>query len=173
MPKISRRTAELGTENAFVVLAEVNELIRQGKNIISFCIGQPDFHTPVNIQDAAVKAIREGRHGYTPSAGIPELRTAAAKDMGRLRGLSIDPEHLVIGAGAKPFIAYTILCTTDYGVGDEVIYPDRKSTRLNSSHLGISYAVFCLKKKTQTYYLGSMRIRHSEFRKPLVTYSRS
>ena len=124
MPKTSRRTAELGTENAFVVLAEVNELIRQGKSIISFCIGQPDFHTPVNIQDAAVKAIREGRHGYTPSAGIPELRAAAAKDMGRLRGLSIDPEHVVIGAGAKPFIAYTILCTTDYGVGDEVIYPN-------------------------------------------------
>jgi len=124
MPKTSRRTAELGTENAFVVLAEVNELLRQGKNIISFCIGQPDFHTPVNIQDAAVKAIREGRHGYTPSAGIPELRAAAAKDMGRLRGLAIDPEHVVIGAGAKPFIAYTILCTTDYGVGDEVIYPN-------------------------------------------------
>src|SRR5512141_2898100 len=124
MPKTSRRTSELGTENAFVVLAEVNELIRQGKDVISFCIGQPDFHTPVNIQDAAVKAIREGRHGYTPSAGIAELRAAAAGDMGRLRGLAIDPEHVVIGAGAKPFIAYTILCTTDYGVGDEVIYPN-------------------------------------------------
>jgi len=124
MPETSRRTAELGTENAFVVLAEVNELARQGKNIISFCIGQPDFHTPVNIQDAAVKAIREGRHGYTPSAGIAELRAAAAQDLGRLRGLAIDPEHVVIGAGAKPFIAYTILCTTDYGIGDEVIYPN-------------------------------------------------
>ena len=60
MPEISRRARSLGTENAFVVLAEVNELARQGKDIISFCIGQPDFHTPVNIQDAAVKAIREG-----------------------------------------------------------------------------------------------------------------
>ncbi|MCJ7837802.1 MAG: aspartate transaminase, partial [Burkholderiales bacterium] len=76
MPATSRRSAELGTENAFVVLAEVNELQRQGKSIISFCIGQPDFHTPVNIQDAAVKAIREGKHGYTPSAGIVELREA-------------------------------------------------------------------------------------------------
>ena len=124
MPATSRRSAELGTENAFVVLAEVNELLRQGKSIISFCIGQPDFHTPANIQDAAVKAIREGRHGYTPSAGIAELRTAAAADLGRLRGLSVDPEHVVIGSGAKPFIAYSILCTTDYGVGDEVIYPN-------------------------------------------------
>jgi len=124
MPKISRRTAELGTENAFVVLAEVNDLVRTGKDIISFCIGQPDFHTPANVQDAAVRAVREGRHGYTPSAGIVELREAAARYMGAMRGLSIRPEDVVIGAGAKPFIAYTILSTTDYGVGDEVIYPN-------------------------------------------------
>ena len=124
MPNLSRRTASLGTENAFVVLAEVNDLIRKGKDIISFCIGQPDFHTPVNIKDAAVNAIREGKHGYTASAGIAELRDAAARYMGAMRGLSIDPEHVVVGAGAKPFIAYAILCTTDYGAGDEVIYPN-------------------------------------------------
>ena len=70
MPKTSRRTAELGTENAFVVLAEVNELIRQGKNIISFCIGQPDFQTPAHIVEAAIKALRDGHHGYTPALGI-------------------------------------------------------------------------------------------------------
>ena len=79
MPSISRRSGELGTENAFVVLAEVNELQRQGKDIISFCIGQPDFHTPKNICDAAIKAINDGKHGYTPSAGINELRDAAGK----------------------------------------------------------------------------------------------
>jgi aspartate/methionine/tyrosine aminotransferase len=124
MPRISRRTSELGTENAFVVLAEVNELVRQGKDVISFCIGQPDFATPLNIQDAAVRAIRDGKHGYTPSAGIPELREAAARYMGALRGLTIDPAHVVVGSGAKPFIAYTILSTTDPGVGDEVVYPN-------------------------------------------------
>jgi aspartate aminotransferase len=124
MLKISRRTAELGTENAFVVLAEVSELARQGKDIISFCIGQPDFHTPANIQDAAVKAVREGRHGYTPSAGIAELREAAARYLGQMRSLAIRPEDVVIGGGAKPFIAYTVLSVTDYGVGDEVIYPN-------------------------------------------------
>src|SRR5512139_3240614 len=123
MPQVSRRTAALGTENAFVVLAEVNELVRQGKDIVSFCIGQPDFHTPANIQDAAVKAIRDGRHGYTPSAGVAELREAAARYMGAMRGITIDPEHVVVGSGAKPFIAYAILATTDFGVGDEVIYP--------------------------------------------------
>ncbi len=124
MPAISRRTAALGTENAFVVLAEVNELVRRGKDIISFCIGQPDFHTPRNVQDAAVRAIREGKHGYTPSAGIVELREAAARYMGAMRGLTISPDHVVVGAGAKPFIAYAILSTTDYGTGDEVIYPN-------------------------------------------------
>jgi len=124
MADISRRARELGTENAFVVLAEVNALIRQGKDVISFCIGQPDFHTPENIQDAAVKAIREGKHGYTPSAGIVELREAVARDMTRTRGIEVRPEDVVVGAGAKPFIGYTILSVTDYGAGDEVIYPN-------------------------------------------------
>jgi aspartate/methionine/tyrosine aminotransferase len=123
-PAISRRTADLGTENAFVVLAEVNALVREGRDIISFCIGQPDFRTPDHIQQAAIDAIQRGMHGYTASAGIPELRAAAARYMGGMRGISIDPEHVVIGAGAKPFIAYSILATTDYGVGDEVIYPN-------------------------------------------------
>ncbi len=105
------------------MLAEVNALVRQGKDIVSFCIGQPDFPTPVNVQDAAIAAIRGGKHGYTPSAGIDELRAAAAHDMGARRGLDIAPEDVVVGAGAKPFIAYTIASVTDYGAGDEVIYP--------------------------------------------------
>src|SRR5450432_4800497 len=121
--KISRRGESLGTENAFVVLAEVNALIRQGRDIVSFCIGQPDFPTPSNIQDAAVAAIRGGKHGYTPSAGIDELRAAAAHDLGSRRGLSILPDDVVVGAGAKPFIAYTIASVTDFGANDEVIYP--------------------------------------------------
>jgi aspartate/methionine/tyrosine aminotransferase len=124
MADVSRRARELGTENAFVVLAEVNALIRQGKDIVSFCIGQPDFHTPVNIQDAGVKAIREGKHGYTPSAGIVELREAVASYLASSRHLEVSPDEVVVAAGAKPFIGYTILSTTDYGAGDEIIYPN-------------------------------------------------
>jgi aspartate/methionine/tyrosine aminotransferase len=123
VPRISRRGESLGTENAFVVLAEVNDLVRKGRDIVSFCIGQPDFPTPVNIQDAAVAAIRAGKHGYTPSAGIDELRAAAARDMGSRRRLDIAPDEVVVGAGAKPFIAYTIASVTDHGADDEVIYP--------------------------------------------------
>jgi aspartate/methionine/tyrosine aminotransferase len=123
MPNLSHRASALGTENAFVVLAEVNRLIREGKDIVSFCIGQPDFPTPAHIQDAAVDAVRGGKHGYTPSAGIDELRAAAARSMGALRGLDIAPDEVVVGAGAKPFIGYAIASVTDYGVGDEVVFP--------------------------------------------------
>ena len=125
MPQISRRASSLGTENAFVVLAEVNALARQGKDIISFCIGQPDFPAPENVQEAAIRAIKSGKHGYTPSAGIDELRDAAATYLARMRGgLPIRPQDVVVGAGAKPFIAYAVLSSTDYGAGDEVIYPN-------------------------------------------------
>src|SRR5688500_8176432 len=125
MPEISRRASSLGTENAFVVLAEVNALARQGKDIVSFCIGQPDFPAPDNVQEAAIRAIKGGKHGYTPSAGIDELREAAAKYLAKVRnGLPIRAADVVVGAGAKPFIAYAVLSTTDYGTGDEVIYPN-------------------------------------------------
>ena len=123
VPRLSRRGESLGTENAFVVLAEVNALARSGRDIVSFCIGQPDFPTPANIQDAAIEAIRAGKHGYTPSAGIDELRAAVARDIGHRRGIDVRADDVVVGAGAKPFIAYTIASVTDYGVGDEVIYP--------------------------------------------------
>src|SRR5262245_9235004 len=123
IPPLSRRAESLGTENAFVVLAEVNALVRQGKDIVSFCIGQPDFPTPPNVQVAAIAAIKGGKHGYTPSAGIDELRAVAAKDIAGRRGIDITADDVVVGAGAKPFIAYTIASVTDYGAGDEVIYP--------------------------------------------------
>jgi len=124
MPSISRRSSELGTENAFVVLAEVSELQRRGKDIVSFCIGQPDFPTPKNIRDAGIQAINDGKHGYTPSAGIVELREAAASYLNRTRDLDYAADDIVVAAGAKPFIMYSVLATTDYGAGEEVIYPN-------------------------------------------------
>src|SRR3982751_4816544 len=102
MPDISRRAASLGTENAFVVLAEVNALARAGKDIISFCIGQPDFPAPENVQEAAIRAIRSGKHGYTPSAGIDELREAAARYLSARRGgAAIRPEGGGGGGGGE------------------------------------------------------------------------
>ena len=124
MLEVSERTRSLGTENAFVVLKEVNELIRQGKDIVNFCIGQPDFDTPKHIKDAAIKAIRDGKTGYTPSPGIPELREAVAEYFSETRNIDVKPEWVVIANGAKPFISYTILSVTDYGKGEEVLYPN-------------------------------------------------
>jgi aspartate/methionine/tyrosine aminotransferase len=123
MPNVSKRTQSLGTEHAFLVLAEVNNLLSQGRDIISFAIGQPDFTTPENICRAAKRAIDEGKHGYTPSAGIPELRQAVVGFHQRVRGLSYNPEDITVANGAKPFIMYTIMAVTDHGAGHEVLYP--------------------------------------------------
>ena len=124
MVDISARTLNLGTENAFVVLKEVNELLAKGRDIVNFCIGQPDFDTPDYIKQAAIKALENGKTGYTASAGIPELREAVATYLSETRNIEVKPESVVIANGAKPFIGYTILSTTDHGKGDEVLYPN-------------------------------------------------
>jgi aspartate aminotransferase len=124
MRGISKRTSSLGTENAFTVLAEVNKRSREGADIKNFCIGQPDFDTPENVKQAAIKAIKDGKNGYTPSAGIFELQQAIAARFSKTRGVEVKPEHVAVACGGKPFIYWSILCTTDYGAGDEVIYPN-------------------------------------------------
>ena len=124
MPELSKRVRGLGTENAFVVLGEVAELQAQGKEITSFCIGQPDFPTPENISLAGIKAIADGHHGYTPSPGIMPLREAVADYFTRTRRVEVTPDEVVCASGGKPFIGYTILSVTDYGQGHEVIYPN-------------------------------------------------
>jgi aspartate/methionine/tyrosine aminotransferase len=123
MPTVSQRTRNLGTEHAFVVLAEVNQLIAQGRDIVSFSIGQPDFITPANIREAAKRAMDEGKTGYTASAGIPELRRAVADYLRTSRGLDYAPDDITVANGAKPFIMYTLLAVTDAGAGHEVLYP--------------------------------------------------
>jgi aspartate aminotransferase len=124
MLPISKRSRELGTENAFVVLGEVAKLQAAGKEVISFCIGQPDFPTPDHIRLAGIKAITEGKTGYTPSPGIPQLRDAVARYFTRTRGIEVRPDDVVCGCGGKPFIGYTILSVIDPAEGHEVIYPN-------------------------------------------------
>jgi len=118
----AKRMERLGTETAFEVLAEVNELKRQGKEIVSFCIGEPDFDTPENIKDAGIRALKDGYTHYSPSAGILPLREVIAQYISKTRGIEVDPEEVVITPGAKPIIAYGILACVN--AGDEVIYPD-------------------------------------------------
>jgi aspartate aminotransferase len=121
--QISKRGAALGTENAFVVLAEVERLRSAGKDIVSFCIGQPDISTPAHICEAAIQAIKDGHTGYTPSAGIQPLRNAVANYINRTRKVDVDADDVICGCGAKPFIGYTIQAVTDHNVKNEVIYP--------------------------------------------------
>lgn len=123
MLPISDRTRSLGTENAFVVLKEVLERVAAGRDVKNFCIGQPDFVTPDHIRLAAIDALVQGRTGYTPSAGIPELRAAVADAMRRTRRLDASQDDVVVACGAKPFIGYVVQTVTDPGAGHEVIFP--------------------------------------------------
>ncbi|MFH1225116.1 MAG: pyridoxal phosphate-dependent aminotransferase [Candidatus Diapherotrites archaeon] len=123
MATVSDRTKNLTGESAFAVLAEVNKLNSQGKKILSFCIGQPNFRTPDNICAAMKKAVDDGKHGYTGSAGIPELRDAIAKYESKITGAEYSADDVVVGAGAKAFIGYSVVAATEYGKGHEVIYP--------------------------------------------------
>jgi aspartate/methionine/tyrosine aminotransferase len=105
-------------------LKEVTELQAKGKPVISFCIGQPDFITPENIRNAAKRAIDAGKTGYTPSPGIPELRKAIAEHISETRNIDVNMNDVVVANGAKAFIDFAILSTTDAGKGHEVIMPN-------------------------------------------------
>jgi len=120
--KLASRMKKLGTENAFVVLAEVNKLLSQGKDIISFCIGEPDFDTPKNIKNTAIKAIEDGYTHYGPSAGLPEARKVIAEYISKTRDIDVGAEEVVITPGGKPIIYFCLNALA--GPGDEVIYPN-------------------------------------------------
>jgi aspartate/methionine/tyrosine aminotransferase len=112
----------LGTETAFEVLARARALEAKGHDIVHLEIGEPDFDTPENVKEAAVKALRAGYTHYGPSAGLPELRSAIAEYIARDRGVEIDPAQVIVTPGAKPIIFFTALALLDRG--DEVIYPN-------------------------------------------------
>jgi aspartate/methionine/tyrosine aminotransferase len=116
------RMASLGTETAFEVLARAKALERQGKEIIHLEIGEPDFDTPKNIKDAAVKALYGGYTHYVPAAGIPELREAIAEYVSKTRKIPVDPEEVVVTPGAKPIMFFAILACVNRG--EEVLYPN-------------------------------------------------
>ncbi|HEU5264596.1 MAG TPA: pyridoxal phosphate-dependent aminotransferase [Gaiellaceae bacterium] len=121
-PGLAESLRRLGTETAFSVLARAKALEREGRDVIHLEIGEPDFDTPSHICDAAVEALREGETHYCPSAGIPELREAAADFLSKTRSIDVRPANVLVGTGAKPFLFFTILATCN--PGDEVVYPD-------------------------------------------------
>ena len=112
----------IGEENAFAVLARANVLAAQGRDIINLGIGQPDFRTPDFIVEAAVKALRDGHHGYTPANGIPPLREAVAADLHKRFGVEVSPDSVMIMPGGKPTMFMSILMFGEPGA--EIMYPD-------------------------------------------------
>ncbi len=122
MGRMAAGMSRLGTESAFEVLARAKALEEEGRDIINLGIGQPDFTTPQNIVEAAVKALRDGHHGYTPAGGIGPLREAVAADIGKMRGVAVDPGHVVVVPGGKVTMFFAIIMFGEPGV--EILYPN-------------------------------------------------
>jgi aspartate/methionine/tyrosine aminotransferase len=118
VPAFSR----IGEENAFTVLARATELAGRGRDIVNLGIGQPDFPTPPHIVEAAVKALRDGHHGYTPATGILPLREAVAADLNGRYGVDVSPESVLILPGGKVTMFMAILMFGEPGA--EILYPD-------------------------------------------------
>jgi len=112
----------IGEENAFAVLARANALAAQGRDIINLGIGQPDFRTPDFIVEAAIKALRDGHHGYTPATGTPSLREAVAADLHKRYAVEVSPDSVMIMPGGKPTMFMAILMFGEPGA--EILYPD-------------------------------------------------
>ena len=119
---IAERMGRIGTETAFAVSLEASQLARQGKKIYPFHLGDMNILTPSLVMEAAVDAMKKGKTGYAPTAGIPELREAVAKDVGAARKLKYTADNVSIQPGGKPTIGKFIMVAMN--AGDKVLYPN-------------------------------------------------
>lgn len=122
MLQLAQSMSRLGTESAFEVLARAQKLAAEGKDIINLGIGQPDFKTPGHIVEAAIKALHDGHHGYTPANGIPALREAVAADLNKRHNVEVNPDNVVVVPGGKPTMFFAILMFGEPGA--EIMYPN-------------------------------------------------
>jgi len=119
---LATRLDNLGTETAFAVSLAAAEWGSKGNRIFPFHLGDINLPTSQNIVDAMNRAIADGKTGYCPGAGIPQLREALAANVGGDRGLSFDASNVVVQPGGKPVI--TKFIQTIMNPGDEVLYPN-------------------------------------------------
>lgn len=103
------------------VTTKANEMKRQGLDVIGLGAGEPDFDTPENIKEAAIRALREGKTKYTPSDGIPELKEAIVGKFARENGLTYKPSQVNVSPGGKAVLFNAFMATLN--VGDEVVIP--------------------------------------------------
>ena len=120
--EIAKRMDLLGSETAFAVSAEAAALAATGKKIFPFHLGDINLSTPKSVISAAKKAIDEGKTGYCPAPGIPELREAIAKDVGSARGIKYNIDNVSVQPGGKPSIGKYIAAMMEKG--DSVLYPN-------------------------------------------------
>lgn len=120
--RIAERISRLGTETAFSVSAEASTFAAGGNKVYPFHLGDMNIKTPHNVMEATLKAMKEGKTGYCPNAGIPALREILADDVSRSRCVSYSMENVAIQPGGKPVIGKFLLSTMN--PGDEVLYPN-------------------------------------------------
>src|SRR3546814_6973644 len=137
MLKTAAAVARLGTESAFEVLARAKQLEAAGRDIVNLGIGQPDFQTPAHVVEAAVKALRDGHHGYTPANGILPLREAVAEDLELRHRVSVDPGTVVVVPGGKVTMFFAVLMFGEAGA--EILRSEEHTAELQSL-MRISYA---------------------------------
>ncbi len=122
MKPYADRLGRMKGEGALEVLARAMALEALGREIIHMEIGQPDFDTPAYIVNAAKQALDDGYTGYTPAAGLPQVRRTIANYIAETRGIPVRSENVVVVPGGKPIIFYTILALVN--AGEEVVYPN-------------------------------------------------
>lgn len=120
--KIAKNVSRLGTEAVYNIFAKTKELAKQGKNILDLSLGQSDFKSPKHVVDAAIKALKDGHHGYTLPNGIIECREAVSRKIKNLYNANIEPKRIVIMPGGKPTMHYAISFFGELGA--EIIYPN-------------------------------------------------
>ena len=116
---LSKKANSISPSITLEITGKANELKAQGVNVMSFAAGEPDFNTPRNIIEAAIKAMDDGYTKYTKTSGIVELRKAICKKLHQENNLNYSEEQIVVSTGAKQCLANTFLAILNKG--DEVI----------------------------------------------------
>ncbi len=121
MAFIADRLSHIKPSATIAASQKARNLKALGRDVIALSAGEPDFDTPDNIKDAAIKALRRGETKYTPISGIPELRQAIAAKFKRENNLTYQPEQIIVGTGGKQILFNAFMATLNKG--DEVIIP--------------------------------------------------
>ena len=118
---LSRKAQNIGASLTLALTAKAGELKKEGIDVVSFGVGEPDFNTPKNIIEAATRAMEEGKTKYTATSGIVELKEAIAKKLHDDNGLNYGTKNIIISTGAKQSLANVFMAILN--PGDEVIIP--------------------------------------------------